>query len=336
MKNNTTSKTVPPTNAVTAPAVHAKALHRTYRFHADNASVGESLLWMLVFWAEGAWLQPNCPKDAPHYAQVTLAKDTLDLAELRWLFRQVSSADMALATLNTASAFDGTKQDVASDSFGTQKPSGVDVERARRGLQNWVQMTMKHVGAAAVAADKMARFSSCSGLAFVPPLPDTGAESFSACMLAEQDAFYFRNRLPYATKPGSEDRTFRFRVEFEKDIVPLTALIKWAVEEGWQSKEGGADTEVKVTLRQGTLNIHELRWLFDTIVDCHVAVQTLALAHEYTGERSYEEADTMGATPPKGDALKNALEGLNDLRDYYQSWVGHLEEANERMELLLE
>jgi len=334
MNNKTASKTSAPVGLKT-PAIAAGARHRTYRFLADNDSVGEALLWMLVSWAEGAWLQPDRPADAPHYAQVTLAEGTLDIAELRWLFRQVSNADLALATLKAASAFDGAKQDVACESFEVHQPSGADVERARRGLQMWVQMRMKDVGAAAVAADKMRPFSSLGrGLPFVLPLPDSGDATFQAQTLADQDALYFRSRLPYATRPGTESRTFRFRVEFEKDMIPLTSLIEWAVEEGWQSKEGGGDTEVKVTLREGMLTLDEMRWLFDTIADCHVAVQTLSLAHEYTGERSYQEAVEMGATPPKGEALRKAMEGVDELRDYYESWVGLLEEASERMQLL--
>jgi len=335
MKNKTAPKTSTPI-PLKAPTIAAGAVHRSYRFLADNRSVGEALLWMLVSWAEGAWLQPDRPTDAPHYAQVTLAEGTLDIAELRWLFRQFSSADLALATLKAASKFDGAKQDATCQSFEALQPSGVYVERARRGLQIWVQKTMKNVGAVAVAADGMRPFSSSGrGLPFVPPLPDSGDATFPAQTLADQDALYFRSRLPYATKPGAEDRTFRFRVEFEKDIVPLSALINWAVEEGWQSREGGADIQVKVTLREGTLTLGEMRWLFDTIADCHVAVQTLSLANEYTGERSYQEAVEMGATPPKGEALGKAMAGVDELRGYYESWVGFLDEASERMLTLL-
>jgi len=336
MKNNTASKTSTP-NTLKLPAVPAGAADRTFRFRADNANVGESLLWMVVCWAEGAWLEPNCPADAPHYAQVTLAESAPDLAELRWLFGQVTSADLALATLNTAMAFDGTKHDVTSTSFETQQPCGLDVERARRGLEIWVQKTMKAVGAASTAALKMRPFSSPEGgFTVLPHLPDSGAATFPAESLADQDALYFRNRLPFATKPGTEGRTFCFRVEFEKDIIPLTALIKWAVEEGWQSREGSGDTEVKFTLREGTLTLDEVRWLFDTIADCHVAVQTLALAHEYTGERTYEEASDMGATPPKGEALRRSHEGMGELREYYEGCAIDLGEASQRMKLELE
>jgi hypothetical protein len=336
MKNNTASKTATP-NTLKFPAVPAGAADRTFRFRADNANVGESLLWMVVCWAEGAWLEPNCSADAPHYAQVTLAESAPDLAELRWLFQQVSSADLALATLNVASAFDGTKSVVAGESFETQQPCGLDVERAQRGLQIWVQRTLKDVGAASVAAQGMGRFSSPGrGFTYLPPLPGSGHENFCEHALADQDALYLRNRLPFATKPGAEARTFCFRVEFEKDIVPLTALIKWAVEDGWQSREGGADTEVKFTLREGTLTLDEVRWLFDTIADCHVAVQTLALAHEYTGKRTYEEASDMGATPPKGEAMRRSREGAGELREYYEGCAIDLEEASQRMKLELE
>ena len=334
MKKNTTSKTSSPTIG-NAPGIPADAAHRTIRFRADNANVAESLLWMVVCWSEGAWLEPNRPADAPHYAQVTLAESGPSLAELRWLFQQVSGADLALATLNLASAFDGVRCDVNSESFETRQPDGVIVGRARRGLQIWAQRTLQSVAAASAAAFKMQPLSSSGGFFILPPLPASGSETFSNESLADQDSLYFRNRLPFATKPGAEGRTFCFRVEFEKDIVPLTALIEWAIEEGWQSREGGGDTEVKVTLREGTLTIDEVRWLFDTIADCHVAVQTLALAHEYTGKRSYKEACNMGAAPPEGQALRLSIAGAGELVEYYEGCITNLEEASQRIRLQL-
>jgi hypothetical protein len=335
MTNNTHTETNnPPSNA--CPAIQRTAAHRTFRFRADNKYVAKALLWMLVFWAQDAWIEPDVPDDIPLNVQITLAEDGPSLEELRWLFQQLSTATTALATLKLATKYDGARQDATADSFIINQPRPGSVARSRSGLHAWARRLMDNASAVLLASDSMMQLSTAPDrLEFIPSFGARDDQEFSDNEVTQQDTMYFRRRLPYATKPGSEHRTFRFRVEFEKDLVPLFALVGWAAESAWQSVDSGMDTEAKFTLREDTLTLDEVRWLFDRIIDCHVAVQTLSVASEYTGERSFEEADDMGAKPPKGEALKSSLDGLNELHEYYSDWVGYLDTAGEQMELEL-
>jgi len=134
--------------------------------------------------------------------------------------------------------------------------------------------------------------------------------------LQRQDEFYAERRLPKPTAPGTEGRTYCFRVEFEHDLWPLKSMLGWAIEKWWSSPVCPyGDADIKMTLKPNTLALEEIQWLFDKVGDCHVAMQTVALENNYTGDRSYLDADEMGATVPSALALKSCLEGLAAWRD---------------------
>jgi len=138
----------------------------------------------------------------------------------------------------------------------------------------------------------------------------------SDAWLAIQDEFYAKHRLPEPTPEGAEDRTYCFRVEFDHDLLPLRWMLNWAIEKWWASPVcPGGDADAKVTLKPSALSLEEIRWLFDKVADCHVAVQTVALEDDYTGERTYLEAGEMGATAPGIPALKKCMEGLAEWRE---------------------
>ena len=134
--------------------------------------------------------------------------------------------------------------------------------------------------------------------------------------LKRQDEFYAEHRLPEPTAAGTEGRTYCFRVEFQHDIWPLKSMLGWAIEKWWSSPMcPWGDADVKVTLKPNTLTLEEVQWLFDKVGDCHVAMQTVALEMNYTADRSYLDADEMGAKVPNALALKSCLEGLAEWRD---------------------
>lgn len=134
--------------------------------------------------------------------------------------------------------------------------------------------------------------------------------------LAIQDEHYAKRRLPEPTPAGAEDRTYCFRVEFEHDLYPLSHMLKWATETWWSSPIcPWGDADVKVTLKPNPLTLEEIRWLFDHVGDCHVAVETVELEANYTGERTYRTEEELEMKVPSVAALEASLGGLNDYRD---------------------
>ena len=135
-------------------------------------------------------------------------------------------------------------------------------------------------------------------------------------VLTLQDEYYAKRRLPAATPAGAADRTYCFRVEFEHDLYPLSHMLKWAAETWWSSPIcPWGDADVKVTLKPDTLSHDEIRWLFARVGDCHVAMETVELERDYTGERKYAREEELGVKVPSPAALKASLAGLADYRD---------------------
>lgn len=141
------------------------------------------------------------------------------------------------------------------------------------------------------------------------------APSFASgkTFLEMQDQNYASRRLPYKTQPGTENRTFLFRVEGVGDLAPLQAVLGWAVETWWSSPMSPyGDADVKMTLREDALTLEEVRLLMDLVDDAHVAVETVALEASYLGIRRYKSAEELGAKVPSLHALRQASEGLSE------------------------
>ena len=150
--------------------------------------------------------------------------------------------------------------------------------------------------------------------------------------LDEMDKYYAKSREADPTMPGTEDRTFEFRVEFAHDIAPLAALVGWAVETWWQSPVcPWGDADVKMTLRPNTLTTEELRWLFGQVVDCHVAMETLEPSVNYTGDRRYQDEYELAAVVPTPENLSRAIAGL---REYMDCLDNSRERADEALDAL--
>lgn len=138
----------------------------------------------------------------------------------------------------------------------------------------------------------------------------------SAHTLTLQDEYYAQRRLPEATPVGAEDRTYCFRVEFEHDLYPLSHMLKWATETWWSSPVcPWGDADVKVTLKPDTLSGDELRWLLARVGDCHVAMETVELERDYSGERKYAREEELEVKVPSPGSLKASLAGLADYRE---------------------
>lgn len=134
--------------------------------------------------------------------------------------------------------------------------------------------------------------------------------------LARLDEYYAKRRLPEATPVGAEDRTFCFRVEFEHDLFPLSHMLRWATETWWSSPLcPWGDADVKMTLKPDTLTLAEVRWLLARVVDCHVALETVELERDYTGNRKYSHENDLDVKVPRSEALMASVAGLAHYRD---------------------
>lgn len=145
------------------------------------------------------------------------------------------------------------------------------------------------------------------------PSSDVSDSTASAPYLTAQDDAYQKHRLPYVTTPGTAHRTFQFRVEFDHDLLQLRAMLGWATETWWSSPIcPWGDADAKFTLKPNTLSLDELRWLFAQVGDCHVAMETIELTENYTGERRYMDEYELGAVCPSRASLHHAVGGLYD------------------------
>lgn len=155
--------------------------------------------------------------------------------------------------------------------------------------------------------------------------------------LTLQDEYYAKRRLPAATPAGAEDRTYCFRVEFEHDLYPLSHMLKWATETWWSSPIcPWGDADVKVTLKPNTLSLDEVRWLFARVGDCHVAMETVELERDYTGERKYAREEELQVKVPGPEALKASLAGLADYREALSIADDRAIDAEVELEVTLE
>lgn len=144
---------------------------------------------------------------------------------------------------------------------------------------------------------------------------ETSASTVSS-HIKEMDKYYAKAREAHPTMPGTEDRTFKLRVEFAHDIAPLAALVGWAAETWWQSPDcPWGDVDVKMTLEPDTLTVDELRWLFVRVVDGHVAMETVELSFNYTGDRRYRDEYELTAILPTPENLNQAIGGLREYID---------------------
>lgn len=170
-----------------------------------------------------------------------------------------------------------------------------------------------------------------------PTIRDGRNTLVSEQTLTLQDEYYAKRRLPAATPAGAEYRTYCFRVEFEHDLYPLSHMLKWATETWWSSPIcPWGDADVKVTLKPDTLSRDEIRWLFARVGDCHVAMETVELERDYTGERKYAREEELQVKVPSPEALKASLAGLADYREALSIADDRAIDAEVELEVTLE
>lgn len=117
----------------------------------------------------------------------------------------------------------------------------------------------------------------------------------------------------------------RFRAEASYDCDRIRAILApWIV--SWtespdylDTKEGlqeVPDRDVTMELRvdEFTRNIRQIQWVLSQVDDLHIAVQTMAYADEYTGERKWQEdqREVLEETVPSNRVLSVLLNNLRE------------------------
>jgi len=135
-------------------------------------------------------------------------------------------------------------------------------------------------------------------------------------------------------KPIDPSASVRYamRTEYVSDCHLLRAILMpwaydWAETRAQLPLDDGTpaylpDVDVVFSVVQGGPHLDEIRWLFNCIVDCHVAAESVALADEYTGDRiHYDELDRL-MRRPSDNVIKRARDSM---KACYQEETRNLE-----------
>jgi hypothetical protein len=71
-------------------------------------------------------------------------------------------------------------------------------------------------------------------------------------------------------------------------------------------------------MRAGSPSLNEIRWLINSITDCHVAAQTVELIETYTGERMHYELFDETAVRPSKEIILASMESMTELQSIFE------------------
>ena len=157
-------------------------------------------------------------------------------------------------------------------------------------------------------------------------MTEHGPETCSPLTYSEQRAKDLANGIQYG-----------LRAEYRGDCEPIVAVLKpwllgWLESDGWlesgtfndpnerywASRNWGCDTDVKFVMRAGSPSLNEIRWLINSITDCHVAAQTVELIETYTGERMHYELFDETAVRPSKEIILASMESMTELQSIFE------------------
>ena len=78
----------------------------------------------------------------------------------------------------------------------------------------------------------------------------------------------------------------------------------------WCSQDWDSETEVGLIMAQDGPTLNEIRWLLERLDDCHVAMETLNTAEEYTGERLDFDGSDFLQTCPSREVMNKAMRSI--------------------------
>jgi hypothetical protein len=114
----------------------------------------------------------------------------------------------------------------------------------------------------------------------------------------------------FATAPGTEHRTFELTVASIYDMWLLTTFTGYAAEDLWVSSfTPFRPLEMKLTYRQGTLELPEVRWLVDRIFESRLGTSTL--------QSAADGVPSATANSPRPHVLAEFAEQVHKYLDAY-------------------
>lgn len=157
---------------------------------------------------------------------------------------------------------------------------------------------------------------------------------------------------PYVVKHAkrlARGKKYGLRTEFRRDCELIMAILSpwtlsWKEASGWTpddsyvdsngrvwtSQNWRLDTIVQFVISAHGPNLNELQWLIGSIVDCHVAAETVAPYKAFTGKRmNYAELAEI-VTPPSLGMLKKAIKALTETQDTYALFSDFHQETIEK------
>jgi hypothetical protein len=134
---------------------------------------------------------------------------------------------------------------------------------------------------------------------------------------------------------------YALRVEFESDCLAISAVLGpwltvWREDYALLRDDGSPaawpDKDVVFSLCTDGPTLAEARWLIESVVDCHVAAQSLAEAGSYTGARiPFDEMD-MHMSRPSDVIIKGARDAAQGMRAFLSSQFDRLVEVAEKFD----
>jgi hypothetical protein len=134
-------------------------------------------------------------------------------------------------------------------------------------------------------------------------------------------------------------RDYKMRAECEGDAELIQAqlapwLSHWDLKHLTFTKSDGVslrlpDVEIEFGINADGPSKGEMKWLIDSLTDCHVAAESLDGAAEYTGQRHpIEESDCI-VVPPSQQHIESVLENLGRYVEYLEAQHERVREAKE-------
>lgn len=158
----------------------------------------------------------------------------------------------------------------------------------------------------------------------------------------------------YAAERGkeiAEGTHYQMRTEFHSDCQSIFALLKpWLLcwvehsededkdsyvdSDGrfWSNQNWRMDADIRFVTRPDAPSLNELRWLISTIVDHHVAAESLNYEPKYTGERMHYAHFAKVATQPCAKVIQESIATLDESRKRYENSIGIGKETIERLQ----
>lgn len=141
------------------------------------------------------------------------------------------------------------------------------------------------------------------------------------------------------TKPQPAE--FKMRAECISDALIIKGTLQpWLL--GWRSQDltvehdGKSDTlpdvEVQFSLKPDGPCLAQLQWICDSLADCHVAAETVALAKDYTGERVALDDAARRPERPTPEQLRQMQASVLRLHAYLNVECHRANEATEVLE----